>query len=545
MARRQAASSPECGWTHDGKRCEERGKHHCEPRADHAQNFFEEVLVHTKGRFARTAFILADWQRDDIIRPLFGKVRWDAELRRYVRLFRIGWVELARKNGKSELLAGVALYLLVADGEEGAEIYGAAMDKDQARKVFDVAMRMVQLSPILSKAVVVKAHEKRLIYEKTGSYYEVIAADAAGNLGHNPHGIIFDEVLTQRSADLWNALRTAMGTREQPLMLAATTAGNNPASFAAKEHAYCEKVQGRPSTDPTRFVYIRNTPKDVDWRDEAGWDHANPALDDFLSRQALRDEAKEAEADPTKENSFRQFRLNQWVQQSTRWLSLHQWDQQPNVQMVSDLTGRACYGGLDLSSKLDLTALCWTFPRDDDTYEALWRFWLPESRIPDLDRRTGGKGSVWVREGFLTPTSGDVVDYAAVEAQFDADSRLFDVREVAFDPWGATQMAQNLTEQGLLMVEFRQGFRSMSEPMKEWQKLVISGRYVHGGNPVMRWMADNLVVRSDPNGNLAPDKQKSSEKIDGCVAAIMSLARATLGNARGPSVYETRGLEMV
>jgi phage terminase large subunit-like protein len=544
MASRRTASSPDCGWTHDGQRCAERGSHFCEPRAAHAVAFFEEILVHTKGRFARQAFILAPWQRDDIVRPLFGEVRWDSELRRYVRLYRVAWIELARKNGKSELLAGVALYLLVADAEEGAEIYGAAMDKDQARKVFDVAMRMVQLSPVLSKAVVVKAHEKRLIYEKTGSYYEVIAADAAGNLGHNPHGIIFDEVLTQRSADLWNALRTAMGTREQPLMLAATTAGNNPSSFAAKEHEYCEKVAARPSTDPTRFVYMRNAPKNADWQDEKNWTLPNPALGDFLSLQALRDEAKEAAADPTKENAFRQFRLNQWVQQSTRWLSLHHWDQQPNIQMLSDLDGASCYGGLDLSSKLDLTALCWTFPHGD-TFEALWRFWLPADRLADMDRRTGDKASVWVREGFLTLTEGNVIDYEAVTAQIDADARRFDVRELAFDPWGATQLANQLTDRGLSMVEFRQGFRSMSEPLKEWQKLIISGHYVHAGNPVMRWMADNLVVQTDPAGNLKPDKSKSHEKIDGCVAAVMSLARATLGTSRGPSVYESRGLEMV
>jgi phage terminase large subunit-like protein len=543
MGRRRSVSSPECRFTLDDVTCTASGAHFCVPRANHAQAFFEEVLTHTKGRFARRRFVLAGWQRDDIVRPLFGEVRFDADLGRYVRQFRIGWVELARKNGKSELLAGVALYLLVADGEEGAEIYGAAMDRDQARKVFDVAMRMVQLSPVLSSVVTVKAHEKRLIYEKTGSYYEVVAADAAGNLGHNPHGIIFDEVLTQKSADLWNALRTGMGTREQPLMLAATTAGNDPASFASKEHDYCVKVSEKPETDPTRFVYLRNTPTDADWTDETVWSHANPALGDFLSLQALRDEALEARQDPTKENAFRQFRLNQWVQQSTRWLSLQHWDLQPNMQMVDELDGRVCYGAVDLSSKLDITALCWTFP-DGDSFQALWRFWLPEARLADLDRRTGDRGSVWVRDGWLTLTEGDVIDYAQVEAQIDADARRFDVREVAFDPWSATQMAQNLQAAGLVMVEFRQGFRSMSEPLKEWQKLIISGRYRHGGNPVMRWMADNLVVRTDPNGNLAPDKSRSHEKIDGAVAAVMALSRAVTSK-RGPSVYEERGMEIV
>ena len=521
--------TPLCGRVFRDSQCGEKGTHHCVPRANHAVAFFTERLVHTKGAFARSRFFPAPWQEEGIIRPLLGEVRWDDEHDpgRYVRRFRIGWIEVARKNGKSELLAGIALYLLTADGEEGAEIYGAAMDRDQARKVFDVAMRMVQLSPRLSAVVTIKAHEKRLIYEPTGSYYEVIAADAAGNLGHNPHGIIFDEILTQKSADLWNALRTAMGTREQPLMVAATTAGNDPASFAASEHEYCEKVLERPSLDPTRFVYIRNAPRDADPWDEETWKHPNPALGDFLSVQALRDEANEARENPTKENSFRQFRLNQWVQQRTRWLSLHHWDQQPNMQLVveSDLVGRRCFGGLDLSSKLDLTALCWDFA-DDGRHEAVWRFWLPEDRLVELDKRTAGKGSVWVRDGWLHLTPGNVIDYERVRAQINADASRFEVVELAFDPWGATQLANQLMDDGLEMVEFRQGYRSMSEPLKEWQKLIIEGRYVHGGNPVMRWMADNIVVRQDPNENIAIDKAKSHEKVDGPVASVMALGRA-------------------
>src|SRR5437870_8628787 len=276
MARTSSAAEPlpVCRRTHRGVSCRKRGDHFCKQRADHVQAFFAELLFHTKGRFSRLPFILADWQRDDIIRPLFGTVRWDPEIDRYVRLYRIAWIEIARKNGKSELLAGIALYLLCADDEEGAEIYGAAKDRDQARKVFDVAARMVQLSPVLSKRLVVKAHEKRIIDEKTASYYETVAADAKGNLGHNPHGIIFDEILTQPSPDLWNALRTAMGTREQPLLVAATTAGNDPASFAAKEHEFCVRVSEDASVDPTRFVYARNTPSDADPWDESNWHHA-------------------------------------------------------------------------------------------------------------------------------------------------------------------------------------------------------------------------------------------------------------------------------
>lgn len=526
----RSGSAPRCRYRWDDVECDARGGHFCGPRADHAQAWFEEVLVHTKGKWARTPFVLAGWQRDEIVRPLFGETTWDVEHEQYRRQYRISWIELARKQGKSEMLAGIALFLLFSDGEEGAEIYGCAADRDQARKVYDVAERMVQLSPFLSKKLTVKSYAKRIIYEKTGSYYEVIASDAAGNLGHNPHGIIFDEILTQPNRELWDALRTAMGTRVQPLMVAATTPGNDPASFAAVEHEEMVRIAEDPGRAPHVHTFIRNTPKDADPWDEANWVHANPALGDFLSVEALRQEALEAKNDPTRENSFRQFRLSQWVQQAERWLSLQYWDAQPNIQLMveDDLVGEQCFGGLDLASKLDLTALCWHFGPDDDSgvHRALWRFWLPEDRLADMDRRTGGKASVWAREGWIHLTEGDVTDYRAVLDRIDGDCGRFDVAELGFDPWNAQHLINELNERGVLeTVEVRQGYASLSAGMQEWQRLIVQGRYVHGGNPVMRWMADNLVARSDVNGNVAPDRKRSHEKIDGCVAAIMALGR--------------------
>jgi phage terminase large subunit-like protein len=506
---------------------------------------FEEILVHTKGRWARTPFILAPWQRDEIIRPLFGRQRWDAETGRWVRQYRIAWLELARKNGKSELLAGIALILLCADDEEAAEVYGAARDRDQARKVYDVAERMVLLSPTLRRRLTVRSHEKRIIDDRTGSYYTVIAADAAGNLGHTPHGALLDEVIAQPDRSLWDALRTGMGTRTQPLMVAATTAGNDPTSFAAAEHDYCLRVANHPSLDPTRFVFIRNTPKDADWTDERLWSHANPALGDFLSLQQLRDELREAQANPAAENAFRQFRLNQWVQQATRWLQLAAWDATAGMVVEDQLRGRACYGGLDLASSRDLAALCLDFPDDQGGHDVLWRFWLPSERLQDLDRRTGGQASIWARNGLLTPTEGNVIDHKAILGQLDRDARAFDLAELAFDRWGMTQMSIDLQDAGLTVIPFGQGFSSMSPPTKEFERLVLDGRYRHGGHPVARWMLDNVVVRIDPAGNLKPDRQRSTEKIDGIVAAIMALDRATRHGIRARSAYEDREVEVV
>jgi len=508
-------------------KCKKLGDHLCQPRAQRAIDIFEKILVHTKGRWANEPFLLEKWQSDEIIKPLFGQVTWSKESDRWVRQYRIAWIELARKNGKSELCAGIALILLVADDEEGAEIYGCAKDRDQARKVFDVAERMVQLSPLLSRRLKILKQQKRIVDEKTGSFYEIVAADAAGNLGHNPHGVIFDEVLTQPNDGLWNAMRTAMGTRTQPLMVAATTAGNDPSGFCAAEHAYCERIQADPSLDPSRFVYLRNTPKDADWRDEENWYHANPGLGSFLSIDSLRQEAREAELAPAKQNAFRQFRLNQWVQQTSRWLDLAAWDASAGEVTEKDLERKDCWGGLDLASTTDIAALSLVFPDGEGGVDVLWRYWIPEDQLATLDDRTAGNASVWMRDGWLTVTSGNVIDYKTILHELDELAARFTIREIAYDRWGMTQMSQDLMEAGMTVVPFGQGFASMSPPSKELERLVLDGKFRHGGNPVTRWMSDNVVVRTDPAGNLKPDKEKSGDKIDGIVAACMALDRAT------------------
>lgn len=536
MPRARRASSPKrrqpvCGFIFDRHRCRARGDHLCRPRALKVRAFFREVLVHTKGRWARQPFLLALWQWREIILPVFGTVRWDPEVFRYVRRYRIVWIELARKNGKSELLAGIALYLLTGDDEESAEIYGCAKDTKQARKVWDVAHRMVKLSPILASAwkagqIKINLQEKRIIYEPTGSYYEVITADAAGELGHNPHGIVFDEVLAQPSDGLWNALRTAMGAREQPLMVAATTAGNDPEAFAGKEHEYSVRVAKEPGIDPARYVFVRNTPPKANPFEERRWKWANPALGDFLSVQALRDEAREAKNNPRKENSFRQFRLNQWVRQRTRWVALELWDGTASMVDETELEGRSCYGGLRVAAATDLSAWVLDFPDDEGGHDVLFRFFVPADRMVDLDRRTEGEASAWERQGLLTVTSGDVVDYEAILSQIQLDSGRFALQQVAYDRWGATQLAQDLEEAGFTVVTFGQGYRAFGPVLKEWERLIREGLYRHGGNPVMRWMFDGITVRSDPEDNFKFDIARSKDTVVGPLAAAMALDRA-------------------
>lgn len=520
-------SSPSCGYTFRGATCKKRGKHFCGPRADRAQAFIEEICVHTKSIYARRRFVLEPWQRDEIIRPLFGWARWDPQWNSYVRLYTVGWVELGRGNGKSEIAAAVILLLLVGDDEESAEVYGAAKDTKQAGKVGEVVKRMAELSPVLSQRLIYNKQSRRLVDTKTNSYYEVIPGDAEGELGHNAYGAVVDEVLTQASPELWETLRTSQGKRPQSLLLGFTTAGNDPSGFAASMHAEMDRINTDPDRAPHVFTYLRNTPKDADPWDEKNWHHANPALGSFLSLETLRQESLEAKNDPMRENSFRQFRLNQWVQQHTRYIQLHKWDQSKGLVSEQMLKGRKCFGGLDLASSVDIAALAWDFPFEDGTHKGLWRFFTPQENVADLDKRTGGQASVWVRDGYLIATEGDVIDYKAIIEQIDRDAQTFDCEEIAYDRWGMTQLVQDLQDAGMEVFPFGQGFGSMSGPTKEWHRLILEGKFHHGGNPVMRWMVDNIVVRTDPAGNIKIDKQKSHEKVDGPVAAVMALDRAT------------------
>lgn len=583
---------PECGFTllsrvelADGGEtwelivCREVGDHHCHPRAQRVVEFFRDTLVHTKGRYARRRFLLEHWQEVDIIRPLFGTVVWSEEVCAYVRQYRLAWIEVARKNGKSELAAGIVLYLLTADGEESAEIYGAAKTTKQAGKVGEVVDRMRKLipelngdarNPLTGELGIVRynRNKRRHYVELTNSYYEIIAADADNELGGNPHGTVVDEVLAQASPDLWNALRTAEGTRDQALMVGLTTAGNDPDSFAAVEHGEMLKIAEDPSRAPHIFVYIRGLPRTVkelgelyerhpghpdlpvsiDPFDEANWKWPNPALDSFLSRQSIRDQALEARNNPAKENAFRQFKCNQWVSQVTRWMQLHVWGQQGNIQIVDEerLVGRPCYAGLDLSSTTDLTAWVLLFPprTEGDAFEVLWRFWTPEVMVAYFDEYLGDRASVWCREGLLYATEGDWVDYAgdpttgmstsaltgltvpSVQKQIELDAGRFAIQRVGYDTREASATAQFMLTLGLDIEPVRQGFW-LSEPLKEIMRLAQAGRLCHGAHPVAQWNVDSAEVKQDDDEHLKlvkPNRKKSGKRVDGIAALADAVA---------------------
>jgi len=522
---------PLCGRVFDGLTCRRRGEHLCVPRAAHVLAFFTELLVHTKGDWARRPFVPADWETDEVLVPLFGTVEWSPQWKRYVRRYRELYLSTGRKNGKTELVAGVTLYLLAADDEDAAEVYGLALDKDQAGLAYRAAARMVSLSPVLRSRLHVIRGQTRITNDATASFFAVVAGDAPGALGTGPHGAYIDELLTQPNRELYDALRTGFGTRAQPLLILATTADNDPSGFAAAERAWSERVAEDPELDRARLVVLHAAPRDADWTAEATWKLANPALGDYLDPRVLADECRKAVANPAAERAFRQFRLNQQGSQAGRAIDLDRWDDAPPLR---DLARRACYGGLDLASTVDLASYALDFPDGEGGHDVLWRVFAPRSALPALDRRTGGSATAWAEQGLLTVTDGNVIDYEEIKTALRADAETFDLREIAFDRWGATQISSELTDEGFPLIQMGQGFASMSGPAKELLRLVAAGRYRHGGNPLVRWQAANLIVRTDPAGNIKPDKARSAEKIDSIVAGVMALDRA-IRHANAPA----------
>jgi phage terminase large subunit-like protein len=544
--RPRAGRGPVCGQTFRDNECLARGAHYCEPRADRAVAFFTELLVHTKGRWARSRFILDDWQESGIIRPMFGEVVWSTEWECYTRRYSVAYIVLGRKNGKSELAAGIVLYLLVGDDEESAEVYGAAKDTKQAGKVGEVVERMRQLSPKLAARLKFNKNSRRIYDERTGSYYEVIAADEKGELGHNPHGFVLDEVLSQRDGSLWNALRTGAGTRAQPLFLAITTETNDPASWGADVIDEAERVQEDPARAPHVFAYVRQLPMDADPWDEANWRVPNPALSSFLSTESLRQEAVEARNDPTKENAFRQYRLNQRVSQVTRWMPLHLWDacgRRHLDGLEDELAGRSCFAGLDLASTTDLAAWVLLFPpksgtpTTDDPVVLLHRFWTPEAQLRSLDAYTGDKASLWARERLLIASEGDWIDYwgdettgwsgngRAIAPQIVADHKRFRIVKVGYDQKEAVALAQHMQGLGLDISPVYQGF-SLSASLKELMRLVKAGEVEHAGHPVARWNADSAEVKYDDQERIKlvkPQRQGSGKRVDGIAAAANAI----------------------
>jgi len=507
-------------------------------RADTAVAFIN-CLKHTKGEWYGQAFELIDWQ-EQIVRDLMGIVKPTG-----YRQFNTAYIEIAKKQGKSELAAAMALLLTCGDGEHGGEIYGCASDRQQASIVFDVACGMVEQCPALRSRIKPVMSQKRLIYKPLNSFYQVLSAEAYTKHGLNVHAVVFDELHAQPNRQLYDVMTHGSGdARKQPLYFLITTAGNDTQSICYEVHNKALDVLEGRKVDPTFYPVIYGAAESEDWTDPAVWRKANPSLGITVDEEKLHLACESAKQNPAEENLFRQLRLCQWVKQSIRWMPMEKWDACAHPVDPEVLRGRPCYAGLDLSSTTDITAFVLVFPPEtpEDRYEVLPFFWLPEDTLPQRVRRDHVQYDVWEARGKLKTTEGNVVHYGFIEKAIEELGALYNIREIAYDDWNATHMIQNLEGLGFRVVPFGQGFKSMSPPSKELMRLTLDGKIAHGGHPVLRWMMDNIFVRTDPAGNIKPDKEKSSEKIDGAVALIMALDRAQRGGAGpGESVYSKTG----
>jgi phage terminase large subunit-like protein len=498
---------------------------------------FFSLLKHSKGEWAGQVIRLEPWQVF-VLWVLFGWKRADG-----TRRFRTCYLEMGRKNGKSTMAAGVGLYLLVADGEPGAEVYSAATKRAQAQITHSEASRMVKASPALRRRLTV--FRDNIHIAETASKFEPLGADSDTMDGLNMHGGIIDEVHAHKTREVWDLLDTATSSRRQPLIFAITTAGFSRESLCWQLHEYTQKILDRIIEDDTFFGIVFSIDDGDDWEDESCWAKANPNLGVSKKLDDMQRWAARAKEMPSALNAFLRLHLTIWTQADTRWVPVGHWEACGMLVDANGLRGRTGYGGLDLSSNTDITALLLVFPPDapDETYRALCRFWIPEDNMVERSHRDRVPYEAWVRQGFIETTPGNVIDYDFILAAIDELMQAYDLKEIAFDRWGATKIQTQLMDRGgdKFLVQFGQGYVSMSPPMKMLETLILGHKLAHGNNPVLTWMAHNLVASQDAAGNIKPDKEHSLERIDGMVALIMALDRAIRHEAAG-SVYDTRGI---
>ena len=508
--------------------------HYDKAKADRAVRFVE-MLPHTKGEWEGQPFWLLPWQ-ERIIRDIFGIVKEDG-----MRQFRTAYIEIAKKQGKSELAAAITLYLLYADNEPSAEVFSAAADRAQASIVYDVAKRMVEMTPALLKRSKIMAATKRIVNYRNAGYYQVVSADVANKHGYSISGLCFDEIHNQPNRQLWDVLTKGSGdARRQALHVAITTAGTDRNSICYELHCKAQDILTGRRIDPTFYPVVYSLPDDADWTSEENWRSVNPSLGYTVPMERMREAFNQAQENPAEENVFRQLRLCQWVGSAVAWVPEHIYDKGDIPVDEEALKGRECYAGLDLSSTSDITAFVMVFPPQvkGDKYIILPHFWLPRETLEYRVKRDRVPYDVWERQGLFHITEGNVVDYNFVRKTINELGTQYHIMEIGVDRWNATQLITDLDGDGFTMVPIGMGFKDMSPGMKELYKLLLEGKVIHGGNPVLRWMAGNVVAEIDAAENIKPSKKKSTEKIDGIVALIMGIDRAIRHEKQEGSVYD-------
>lgn len=520
--------------------------------ASDAVDFIETFCTHVEGEWAGTPFLLADWQKI-LVRELFGWKRYDADSpEECTRQYRALWLEVPRKNGKSALAAALVLLVLVWDREPGAQLYSAAGDRDQASLVFNVVKQMVEQCPELAEHIAVfggnTGQSKRCVYKT--KFYRPLSADANTKHGFNTHLLVCDEVHVQPNRDLLDTLRTSMGSRRQPLGIYITTAGSNRNSICWEMHSRARQIIDNSYNkavgveDHTWLPYIFAANPEADWTDPDTWASANPNFPVTPKKDFLEEQCLEAQASKEFENTFKRLYLNIWTEQAVRFFQMERW-RACGGDLPTSFGQRRCWAGMDLASTTDITALVFVFEPTEERpkIDIVPFFWIPEERMEERVRRDKVPYSLWVEKGLMYTTEGDVVDYDAVVEKALECGEKWNVQEIAYDNWNATQPVTDLQNAGFdgvhgpEMVKMGQNFSDLSAATKGLLVEVLHGRVCHGDSPVLEWMANNLSVKTDPGDRVKPDKTRSAEKIDGIVATIMGFRRLSLALETRKSAY--------
>lgn len=502
-------------------------------KADNAVRFIKS-LKHTKGQWHGKNFTLLPWQ-EKILRELYGTVNENG-----YRQYRTAYVEVPKKNGKSEIAAGIALKHLCADGEYGGEVYCCAVDRDQASIVYNIAEQMITMNDALRERCKIIKSRKRIVYYPTNSFLQVLSSDVPSKHGLNPSAIIFDELHAQPNDQLWNVVTFgSQDARKQPLLFIITTAGTDEHSICKRQHDYAKRILRGDIKDPTFYPVIFGADKKDDWKDPTTWKKANPSLGHTIEIDSLELACRRAQEVKSEENLFRQLRLNQWVNQKSRWVSMDVWNGITETFTEESFHGHRCYAGLDLSKVDDLTAYSLLFLKDGKYY-SIMRFFMPADNIEKKILKDKVPYDQWIADGFICATPGNTIDYSFIENSIDEDSKKFKIQRFGYDRWNADYIVQNLQKQNVTTVPVGMGYYSMNAPTKRMETLILTGSFIHNQNPVLKNHMDNMVIRRDPAGNIKPDKEKATQKIDGVVANIIALA--VFDDKTEESIYEKRGL---
>ena len=511
-------------------------------RADRCIAFIETFLTHVKGSLGGKQFKLAKFQKEEIIKPLFGWVDKNGK-----RKYRTCYIEIPRKNGKSNLASALALYMLMADSssELGKEVISCAASRSQANIVFSIAKQMVLNNPELKKRCSV--YRNAITLENKGSFYKSISAESNTAHGMNISCAIFDELHAQPNRDLVDVIETSVGARDEPLIIYLTTAGVDKNSVCYEISQYATKVRDGIIKDDTFLPVLYRASIDDDWKSEEVWKKANPAFGTIISKEYFKQQFNKAKNNPSFINSFRRLHLNQWVSAVSAWITDDEW-MANNIAPIDlkRLEGKKCYGGLDLASTRDISAFVLLFVDDteeEDIFEVVPFLFVPEAKVQNTIGGTEADYSTWVQQGHMIMSEGNVQDYNFIQAKILELAERFNIVSIAFDRWNSSQLIINLLNEGLILNPIGMGFVSQSTPTKMIESLVLEKRINHGGHPVLRWMMSNVSIQSDPAANIKISKNKSKGKIDGVAAMIMALAEYlnTFGED-GTSVYNDRGL---